>query len=113
MQDQRNARFPSEEKLVAYAGIDATVHQSGQIEGTRTHMSKHGSAYLRLALWQVALMAVFHDEEFKAYYRKKRAEGKAHGVAIGAVCRKLLIRIYVILKENRPYEKQKPAQVAS
>lgn len=100
-------RFPAEEQLVAYAGIDATVYQSGQFEGTRTHMSKRGSAYLRLALWQAALMAILHDEEFKAYYRKKRAEGKAHGVATGAVCRKLLIRIYTILKENRPYEVRK------
>ncbi len=100
-------RFPSEAQLVAYAGIDATVYQSGQFEGTQSHMSKRGSAYLRLALWQAALMAVLHDEEFKAYYQKKRAEGKAHGVATGAVCRKLLIRIYVILKENRPYEARK------
>ena len=96
-------RFPSEEKLVAYAGIDATVYQSGQFEAGERHMSKRGSPYLRLALWQAAQMATLHDEEFKAYYRKKRAEGKVHGVAIGAVCRKLLIRIYVILKENRPY----------
>jgi transposase len=103
------SRFPSEEKLVAYAGIDATVYQSGQFEGTQRHMSKRGSAYLRLALWQAALMATLHDEEFKAYYQKKRAEGKVHGVATGAVCRKLLIRIYTILKENRPYEVRKPA----
>jgi hypothetical protein len=60
-------------------------------------------AYLRLALWQAASMSILHDEELKAYYHKKRAEGKVHRVAMGAVCRKLLIRIYVILKENRPY----------
>jgi transposase len=96
-------RFANEEKLVAYAGIDATVYQSGQFEGTRSHMSKRGSPYLRLALWQAASMAIHHDEEFKAYYDRKRAEGKAHGTALGAVCHKLLIRIYVILKENRPY----------
>ena len=77
-------RFPSEEKLVAYAGIDASVYQSGQFEGAQRHMSKRGSAYLRTALWQAAQMATVHDEEFKAYYRKKRAEGKVHGVAIGA-----------------------------
>lgn len=97
------SRFESEDKLVAYAGIDASVHQSGQFNATEMHMSKRGSPYLRLALWQAASMAVLHDEELKAYYQKKRAEGKAHGVAIGAVCRKLLIRIYVILKQNRPY----------
>lgn len=97
------SRFESEDKLVAYAGSDASVHQSGQFNATEMHMSKRGSPYLRLALWQAASMAVLHDEELKAYYQKKRAEGKAHGVAIGAVCRKLLIRIYVILKQNWPY----------
>jgi transposase len=97
------SRFASEEKLIAYAGIDATVHQSGQFNAAHMHMSKRGSPYLRLALWQAASMAIRHNEELKEYYRKKRAEGKAHGTALGAVCRKLLIRIYVILKQNRPY----------
>ena len=101
------SRFESEEKLVAYAGIDATVHQSGQFNAGRMHMSKRGSPYLRLALWQASSMAIRHNEELKVYYQKKRSEGKAHGTALGAVCRKLLIRIYVILKENRPYEVRK------
>jgi transposase len=97
------SRFANEEKLVAYAGIDASVHQSGQFNGTQMRMSKRGSPYLRLALWQAASMAIRHNEELKAYYQKKRKEGKAHGTALGAVCRKLLLRVYVILKEKRPY----------
>lgn len=101
------SRFESEEKLVAYAGIDATVHQSGQFNAGKMHMSKRGSPYLRLALWQAASMAIRHNDELKVYYHKKREEGKAHGTALGAVCRKLLIRVYVILKENRPYEIRK------
>jgi transposase len=105
-------RFDEPDKLVAYAGIDATVHQSGQFQATETHMSKRGSPYLRLALWQAASMCIQHNDELKAYYEKKRKEGKAHGTALGAVCRKLLIRVYVILKENRPYEAHK-AKIAS
>jgi transposase len=100
-------RFESPEKLVAYAGIDASVHQSGQFEAKKMHMSKRGSPYLRLGLWQAASMSILHNNELKMYYQKKRAEGKAHGVAVGAVCRKLLLRIYVILKENRPYVEHK------
>jgi transposase len=96
-------RFPSPEQLVAYAGIDASVYQTGQFEGTRAHMSKRGSPHLRVALWQAANTAILHNLELQAYYQRKRAEGKAHGTALGAVCRKLLIRIYVILKEQRPY----------
>ena len=99
-------RFQSPDKLVAYAGIDATVYQSGEFEALETHMSKRGSPYLRQALWQAASMAVLYDPQLKAYYQRKKAEGKHHGTAIGAVCRKLVARIYIILKENRPYEIQ-------
>jgi transposase len=66
-------------------------------------MSKRGSPYLRLALWQAASMAILYDTDLKAYYQRKRAEGKHHGTALGAICRKLLARIYIVLKEQRPY----------
>jgi transposase len=97
-------RFDAPEKLIAYAGIDAAVHQTGQFEATQMHMSKRGSPYLRHALWQAASMAIRYDDELRAYYDRKRQEGKHHGTALGAVCRKLLTRIYIVLKENRPYE---------
>lgn len=97
------ARFPSPDKLVAYAGLDATVYQTGQFEASQAHMSKRGSPYLRHALWQAACMTIRYDEELKAFYQCKRTEGKHYNVAIGAVCRKLLDRIFIVLKEQRPY----------
>jgi transposase len=97
-------RFDAPEKLVAYAGIDATVYQTGQFEARQMHMSKRGSPYLRHALWQAAAMAIVHDSELRAYYDRKRQEGKSHGTALGAICRKLITRIYIVLKENRPFE---------
>ena len=96
-------RFAAPEKLVAYAGIDPVVYQSGQFEATNTRMSKRGSPYLRHALWQAAFAASRFDPQLRDYYQRKRAEGKAHGTALGALCRKLLHRIYIILKEERPY----------
>ena len=66
-------------------------------------MSKRGSPYLRHALWLAATAAARHDPELQAFYDTKRKEGKHHGTVIGAVCRKLLARIHVILKEQRPY----------
>jgi transposase len=96
-------RFDHVEKLVAYAGIDPTVYQTGQFQASQAHMSKRGSPHLRHALWQAASMAVRYDPDLQAYYQAKRKEGKHHGTVIGAVCRKLLARIYVILKEQRPY----------
>ena len=96
-------RFPAPEKLVAFAGIDPVVYQTGQFEASNTRMSKRGSPYLRHALWQAAFAASRFDPQLRDYYQRKRAEGKAHGTALGAVCRKLLHRIYIILKEERPY----------
>lgn len=96
-------RFESSEKIVAYAGIDPSVYETGQFKATKAHMSKRGSPYLRHALWQAASMAIFYDPELKSYYEEKRQEGKHHGTAVGAVCNKLISRIFVILKEQRPY----------
>jgi transposase len=96
-------RFEAVEQLIAYAGIDPTVYQSGEFEGNQAHMSKRGSPHLRRILWLAATMARIKDPELKAFYRKKRAEGKCYGTAMGAVCRKLLARIYVVLRDKRPY----------
>jgi transposase len=105
-------RFATLEKLVAYAGIDATVHQSGQFNATQMHMSKRGSPYLRRALWLSAFVASQHDAELQTYYERKRAEGKHHNTVVGAICRKLLARIFVVLKEQRPYEVRSGAETA-
>lgn len=99
-------RFSSGAKLVAYAGIDASVSQSGEYECINNHMSKRGSPYLRKALFRAAFVASNHDPVFKAYYKKKRMEGKHHNVAVGAVARKLCYTIYAVLKNNVPYEVQ-------
>lgn len=105
-------RFATLEKLVAYAGIDATVHQSGQFNATQMHMSKRGSPYLRRALWLSAFVASQHDAELRAYYERKRTEGKHHNTIIGALCRKLLARIFIVLKEQRPYTVRAGSQTA-
>lgn len=97
------SRFSNASKLAAYAGIDASVKQSGDFQSANNRMSKRGSPYLRKALFQAALIAAFHDPVFAAFYQKKRAEGKHHLTAIGAVARKLCNTIFAVLKNNTPY----------
>ena len=96
-------RFDDADDLVAYAGIDPSVVRSGQFVGDQSHMSKRGSPHLRAAVWLAARGVILHEPEFRAYYQRKRAEGKPYGVAMGAVCNKLLRRIYVCLKNQRTY----------
>lgn len=97
-------RFDKPSKLVAYAGIDASVSQSGQFESSGMSISKRGSSHLRRALFQAAITAHKHDPVLKAFYEKKRKQGKHYYVCIGAVARKLCYIIYAILKNNKPYE---------
>jgi transposase len=97
-------RFSSLESLVAYAGIDPSVFESGEFTGRRQHMSKRGSPYLRRALWLAAHSARQWNADLDSYFQRKLAEGKPYKVATGALCRKLLARIYVVLKQNRPYQ---------
>jgi len=97
-------KFSNPKKLVAYAGIDASVSQSGQFDATHNVMSKRGSPYLRKALFQAAIVASRSDPVLKSFYEKKRSEGKHHLTAIGAVSRKLCYIIHAILTKNEPYE---------
>lgn len=97
------SRFSSPAKLAAFAGIDPTVKQSGEFIGTRNHMSKRGSPYLRRALWQASTIAVHHDPAMKEFFRKKRAEGKPYMNAIGHVTRKMTNIIFAVLRDNEPY----------
>ena len=97
------SRFPEPKKLVAFVGIDPSVHQSGEFTGTQNKMSKRGSPHLRRAIWLAATVAAFHDPVLSAFYQKKRTEGKHHSTSIGAVARKLTLIIYAVLRDNKPY----------
>ncbi|SDX06732.1 Transposase [Alicyclobacillus hesperidum] len=98
------SRFSTGVKLVAYAGIDPTVKQSGEYTGTRNRMSKRGSPYLRRAIWLAASVAKTHNPILKAFYEQKRAEGKHPLAATGAVARKLTYVIHAVLRDRKPYE---------
>jgi transposase len=96
-------RFKNGAALVAYAGIDPIVIQTGEFRARSTRMSKRGSHYLRRALWQAALVAALHDPVLKLLYEEKKRAGKHHIVAVGAVANKLVHIIYAVLRDNKPY----------
>ena len=98
------ARFPSVPALVAYAGLDPSVFESGQFQGRRQHLSKRGSPYLRRALYLAAHSAHPRNPDWHAYLERKMKQGMAYRAALIAVARKLLICAYTLLKEDRPFE---------
>ena len=97
------SRFEKPSQLVAYAGLDVSVKQSGEFVGSHTKISKRGSPYLRRAIWLAATVAAFKDPALSIYYQGLRNRGKAHGTAIGAVSRKLTNIIFAVLRDNKAY----------
>lgn len=98
-------RFKTSAQLVSFAGINPTVHQSGQFTGNKNHMSKKGSPYLRLALWKASITSVRFNPVLKAYYQQRLKEGKNHMTVIGAVSRKLTGIIFAMMRDNKEFAK--------
>lgn len=97
------SRFERANQLVAYAGLDVAVKQSGNFNATDTKISKRGLPYLRRVIWLAASVAAFKDPALSVYYQKLRQRGKAHGTSIGAVARKLTNIIFAVLRDNKTY----------
>lgn len=96
-------RFSSPSKLLAFAGLDPSVYQSGNFEAKHTRMSKRGSRVLRYALINAAHNAVKCNKTFKAYYDQKMSEGRSHYNALGHCAGKLVRVIYKMLTDNVPF----------
>lgn len=99
-------RFEDSSKLVAFSGLDPKIRQSGHCLNNQGKLTKRGSPHLRRALFIAASVARMHDPELKAYYEKKRNEGKRYTVAVCAVARKLISRIYAVWTRQTPYVKK-------
>ena len=93
-------RFSTPKKLLAFAGLDPSVYQSGNFNARRTRMSKRGSRVLRYALINAAHNVVKNNATFKAYYDKKMAEGRTHYNALGHCAGKLVRVIWKMLTDE-------------
>jgi transposase len=110
-------RFNHPKKLVAFAGVDPEVFESGKFKATLVRITKRGSSRLRHALY-MAIRSGIRDcrkqkttveiiprtKKLRAVYDKKREEGKLYKVAVIACVNKLLHWIYAILKNRTTFQ---------
>jgi len=96
-------RFKTKSKLIAYAGTDPSIKQSGSSINIRGKITKKGSKPVRRVLYIMAMGVIRSNEYFKAYYTKKRKEGMQHRKAIVALMNKLLRVIYALLKKKEKF----------
>jgi transposase len=97
-------RFRSAKALVAFAGLDPKIKQSGKTLNTTGKLSKRGSSYLRHSIFIAASVAKRCEPSFKIIYDKKRAEGKRYTVATCVVARKLLATTRAVWLSGKPYD---------
>lgn len=98
-------RFSSATKLLAFAGLDPSVRQSGNFNASNTKMSKRGSKHLRYAINRAAQTIIWNDDTFYQYYTTKLAQGKSYLNAIGHVSHKLTRVIFKLLTTNTTFKK--------
>jgi len=97
-------RFKSYKNLIAFAGLDPIVHQSGKFEG-KSRISKRGNRHLRRIIYMMTTCIVRKDNAFKNYFLKRKREGLSYKEAIIATSHKL-IRVLHSLLVNRTHYKE-------
>ena len=97
-------RFKSPRQLIAYAGLDPRILQSGATLNRYGHITKRGAPQLRHALFIAGSVAKTFDPTCRALYDKKRAEGKRYKEATIVVARKITRIIYAVWTSGKAYE---------
>jgi transposase len=95
------SRFPSSKEAVAYTGLDP-LEISSAGKSRYGSISKAGSAVLRHLLGQAMHVAARYDPVLKAFY-KRLAMRRSKSIAKTAATRKLLIRLFIMLRDEIDY----------
>lgn len=93
-------RFSKCKSLVAYAGIDPTVYQSGENDGLHLRITKKGNKVLRCLLYLAIQNTIQDNNSIANFYHKKIATGMSSKVAKVACMNKLLRIIYSMCKNG-------------
>lgn len=96
-------RFLNGSRLAGYAGLAPTDRRSGRSLNS-AHQQRGGNHRLKNAMFIAAFVATQHDPEARAYYQRKRAEGKKHNAAVTCVARRRCDLILAMLKTGTPYQ---------
>lgn len=95
-------RYPTGDHLAAAAGVAPVLKQSGKVRYLQRPTA--GDKALKRVFYQSAFIATSCDPTSKAYYQRKRSEGKAHHQAVLALARRRVNVLHAILRTRHPFE---------
>lgn len=103
--------FGSAARLAAYAGLAPVPRDSGKIRGN-LHRPKRYHRGLRKVFYMAALSSIKRpDGQSRAFYQRKRAEGKIHTQALIALARRLVDVIWALTRDNRSFTTEAPTPI--
>lgn len=101
--DDPSIYFRNGAAFTAFVGAVPGLKLSGKKQGIRAGLTTIGDADLRHALWMPTLTATQRNPWLRSHYQRLRAKGKLPKVALVACMRKLLLAIYSVAKNRRPF----------
>ena len=97
--------YGSHKNLIAFAGIDPTVYQSGKYAGA-SKISKRGNRHLRRVIWLMTMRVINHNPMFRKYFLKKRNNGQPVKKAVFATAHKLMRVIFAMLSKKTHFQEE-------
>ena len=92
-------QFGSHKKLIAMAGIDPAIYQSGKTD-RKGKISKRGNRHLRRVIWLMTIKVIQFNKRFKQYYLKRIKDGLPYKMAVMATAHKLIRVIFAMLSKK-------------
>lgn len=99
-----DGRFDTARQVVAFAGLNPRLHESGSSVRGRPRLSKVGHAALRRALYMPAMVALYRTAWGALFRHRLAARGKPAKLIIGAMMRKLLTVAFGVLRSGKPFD---------
>jgi len=93
----------SGKQLASYAGVVPFEHSSGTSIKGKNRVHKMANKELKRMLHMCALCTIKYDTEFKAYYQRKKQEGKNGMLILNAIRNKLILRVAAVVNNQQPY----------
>ena len=95
-------KFKDHKKLIAMAGLDPAIYQSGKHDG-QGRITKRGNRHLRRVIWLMTIRVIQFNDCFRQHYQKRRQDGLPFKKAVLATAHKLLRVIYAMLTQRKTF----------
>lgn len=97
--------FTDARKFCCHAGVAPFAWLSGSSQRSRWKVSHRADKNLKRLYHLAAISVIRYPGELREYYQRKVAEGKPKMSVLNAIRGKLIHRVFAVIKNDRPYQK--------